>query len=96
MDKVTGQCPQTTTFTKRKESRSGIEPRSFRLPALPLSQTGSIDDGVEEEIVGVFGGLVHGVGGGRGGQAQVGVGGGGSRVRPTFVSPCGFGWLSCL
>ena len=33
MDKVTGQCPQTTTFLKRKESRSGIEPRSFRLPA---------------------------------------------------------------
>ena len=23
-----GQCPQTTTFWKRKESRSGIEPRS--------------------------------------------------------------------
>ena len=33
MDKVTGQCPQTTTFLKRKESRSGVEPRSFRLPA---------------------------------------------------------------
>ena len=32
-DKVTGQCPQTATFLKRKESRSGIEPRSFRLPA---------------------------------------------------------------
>ena len=32
-DKVTRQCPQTTTFMKRKESRSGIEPRSFRLPA---------------------------------------------------------------
>ena len=30
---VTGQRPQTTTFLKRKESRSGIEPRSFRLPA---------------------------------------------------------------
>ena len=26
MDKVTGQCPQTTTFVKRKESGSGIEP----------------------------------------------------------------------
>ena len=25
--------PQITTFLKRKESRSGIEPRSFRLPA---------------------------------------------------------------
>ena len=33
MDKVTGQCPQTTTFLKRKDSRSGIEPRSLRLPA---------------------------------------------------------------
>ena len=33
MDKITRQCPQTTTFLKRKESRSGIEPRSFRLPA---------------------------------------------------------------
>ena len=32
-EKVTGQCPQITTFLKRKESRSGIEPRSFRLPA---------------------------------------------------------------
>ena len=31
MDKVTRQCPQTTAFLKRKESRSGIEPRS--LPA---------------------------------------------------------------
>ena len=43
MDKVTGQCPQTATFLKRKESRSGIEPRSFRLQpnALPLGQTGS-------------------------------------------------------
>ena len=32
-DKVTRQCPQTTTSFKRKESRSGIEPRPFRLPA---------------------------------------------------------------
>ena len=29
----TRHCPQTTTFVKRKESRSGIELRSFRLPA---------------------------------------------------------------
>ena len=42
MDKFTRQCPQTTTFLKRKESRSGIEPRSFRLLALPLGQTGSL------------------------------------------------------
>ena len=27
-DKVTRQCPQTTNFLKRKESRSGIEQRS--------------------------------------------------------------------
>ena len=33
MDKVTRQCPQTTTFLKRKERRSGIEPRSCCLPA---------------------------------------------------------------
>ena len=33
MDKVTRRCPQTTTFLKGKESRSGIEPRSFRLSA---------------------------------------------------------------
>ena len=31
MDKVTGQCPQTTSFLKRKECRSGIEPRSFNM-----------------------------------------------------------------
>ena len=37
MDKVTRQCPQTTTFLKRKESRSGIKPRSFRLPAYRLT-----------------------------------------------------------
>ena len=36
-DKVTRQCPQTTTFLKRKESRSGVEPRSFRLPAYRLT-----------------------------------------------------------
>ena len=28
-----GQSPQNTAFLKRKESRSGMEPRSFRLPA---------------------------------------------------------------
>ena len=37
MDKVTRQCPPTTTFLKRQESRSGIEPRSFRLPAQRLT-----------------------------------------------------------
>ena len=36
-DKVTRPCPQTTTFLKRKESRSGMEPRSFRLPTYRLT-----------------------------------------------------------
>ena len=31
MDKVTRQCPQTTAFLRRKESRSGIKPGSFSL-----------------------------------------------------------------
>ena len=31
---IATRCPQTTIFLKRKESRSGVEPRSFRLPAL--------------------------------------------------------------
>ena len=37
MDKVARQCPQTTTFLKRKESRSGIEPKSFCLPTQRLT-----------------------------------------------------------
>ena len=40
-EKVPRQCPQTTTFLKRKESRSGIEPR-YQPNALPLGQTGSL------------------------------------------------------
>ena len=32
-DKATRQSPQTTTFLKKKESRSGIEPRPFCLSA---------------------------------------------------------------
>jgi len=39
-DRVTRQCPQTT-FPKRRESRSGIKPRSFCIPTVPLGQTGS-------------------------------------------------------
>ena len=35
-DKVTRQCPQATTFLKTKDSRSGMEPRSW-----PVGQTGS-------------------------------------------------------
>ena len=34
MDTVTRQCRQTTTFFKKKESLSGIEPRSFELTSL--------------------------------------------------------------
>ena len=46
-DEVTRQCPQTTTFLMRKESRSGIEPRplgpsAYQPNALPLGQTGSL------------------------------------------------------
>ena len=37
---VTRQCPQTTTFLKRNDSRSGIEPTSFRLPAQSPFLTG--------------------------------------------------------
>ena len=40
----TRQCPQTTTFLKRKESQSGIKPRgppAYQPNALPLGQTGS-------------------------------------------------------
>ena len=40
-DKVTRQWPQTTTFLKRKENRSGIEPRPFSLPAGWLFTAGS-------------------------------------------------------
>ena len=36
-DKVTRQCTDTTTFLKRKESRSGIEPRPFCPFSLSLS-----------------------------------------------------------
>ena len=36
-DKVTRQCPQTTTFLRGKESQSNVEPRSFRLPAYRLT-----------------------------------------------------------
>ena len=30
-DKVTRQCPQTTTFVKREESRTGIEPEVLEI-----------------------------------------------------------------
>ena len=42
-DKVTRQCPQITPFSKRRESRSGIEPKPFCLQpnASPLGHTGS-------------------------------------------------------
>ena len=44
MDKVTRQCPQTTTFLKRKESRG---PSAYQPNALPLGQTGSLHDSDE-------------------------------------------------
>ena len=42
MDKVAGQCPQTTTFLKRRERRSVSNrgPSAYQLNALPLGQTG--------------------------------------------------------
>ena len=40
MDKVTGQCPQTTIFLKRKESRTEVLPLTSLTP-YPLGQTGS-------------------------------------------------------
>ena len=40
-DKVTRQCPWQTTFPKRRDSRSGIEPRPVCIPTVPLGQTGS-------------------------------------------------------
>ena len=36
-DKSTGRCPQTTTFMKRRESRSGIEPKPLCLPVYRLT-----------------------------------------------------------
>ena len=42
MDKVTRQCPQTTTFLKRKESRSEVLPLTDQPNALPLGQTGPV------------------------------------------------------
>ena len=42
MDKVTGQCPQTTTFLKRRaEAVSNRGPSAYQPNALPLGQTGS-------------------------------------------------------
>ena len=45
MDKVTRQCPQTTTFLKRKrraEAVSNRSPSAYQPNALPLGQTGSL------------------------------------------------------
>ena len=40
-DKVTRQCPQTTTFEEKADSNRG--PSACQPNALPLSQTGSLD-----------------------------------------------------
>ena len=43
MDKVTRQCPQTTTLTERRaEAASNRGPSAYRPNALPLGQTGSL------------------------------------------------------
>ena len=43
-DKVTRQCPQTTTFEeKRAEAKSNRGPSAYETNALPLGQTGSQD-----------------------------------------------------
>ena len=44
MDKVTGQCPQTTTFLKEKGEPKRVSnrgPSAYQPNALPLGQTGS-------------------------------------------------------
>ena len=48
-DKVTRQCPQTTTFEKKEERRakavSNRGPSAYQPNALPLGQTGSLYGG---------------------------------------------------
>ena len=58
-DIVTRQCPQTTAFLKRKESRSEIEQRPFCLPAQRLTARPNR--------------LTWGVSGGRGGGREGGM-----------------------
>ena len=43
MDKVTRQCPQTTTFSRERkaEAVSNRGPSAYQPTALPLGQTGS-------------------------------------------------------
>ena len=53
MDKVTRQCPQTTTFLKRKESRSGIEPWSYY--ALPETSWFSVALRPQRRVGGLLG-----------------------------------------
>ena len=42
-DKVTRQCPQTTTFEVKAEADSNRGPSAYQPTALPLGQTGSLD-----------------------------------------------------
>ena len=54
MDKVTRQCPQTTTFRRerRAEAVSNRGPSACQLNALPLGQTGSqFEDVVVVEVL---------------------------------------------
>ena len=80
-DKAARQCPQTTTFSKRKETRSGFKPRSLsRLLAPHLLKSTDVYTARK------------GWGGGREGKRGMGVAGGrgGGRVLKSlqlFVSP---------
>ena len=53
MDKVTGQCPHTTTFLKRRaEAVSNRGPSAYQPNALPLGQTVSLlQAGIEKQVV---------------------------------------------
>ena len=51
MDKVTRQRPQTTTFLKRKESRSGIEPRVLPLTSLTPGMLARVPLLIERVVV---------------------------------------------
>ena len=42
MDKVTGQCPQATTFLKRKESRSGITITTITITIYFINPSGKL------------------------------------------------------
>ena len=56
MDKVTGQCPQTTTFFEEKGEPKRVSnrgPSAYQPNALPLGHTGSrhFDDDDDDELM---------------------------------------------